>query len=97
MRNLIISMVLGLSSPSTLNLNFRCNLSNTEIESLQRLLFSIGSVQLSSSTADSRGSSLPSIGLFIVKSVYLDLSMTPMTPSITLFHPAKFLWSSKAP
>ena len=94
MRNLTISMVLGLSPPSTLSLNFRPNLSDPEIESLQRLLISIRYVQLSPSTTDSRGLSLSPIGLFTVKSFYLALSMNP---PITLFHPAKFLWSSKVP
>ena len=94
MRNLTISTVLGSSPPSTWNLNFQCNLSNIEFENLRILLISIGSVQLSHSTIDSRGWSLSSTGLFIVKSFYLALSMTP---SITLFHPTKFLWNSKAP
>ena len=55
MTNLTILVVLGHSPPSTLSLNFRCNLSNAEIERLQRLLISIGFVQLSSSPVDSRG------------------------------------------
>ena len=55
MRNLTISMVLGSSPPSTWNLNFRCNLFYVEFENLQRLLISIGSIQLSHFTVDSRG------------------------------------------
>ena len=94
MRNLTISVVLGLSPPSTLSLNFRRNLSDAEIESLQRLLISIGFVQLSPSIADSRGWSWSPTGLFTMKSFYMALYMTP---PITLFHPAKFLWNSKVP
>ena len=41
-RNLTISVVLGSSPPSTLNLNFRRNLTDTEIEHFQRLLLSLG-------------------------------------------------------
>ena len=93
-RNLATSMVLGFSSPSTWNLNFRRNLYDIKFENLKRLLISIGSVQLFHSTTNSRGCSLSSTSLFTVKSLYLALSMTP---SITLFHLAKFLWNSKAP
>ena len=56
--------------------------------------FHFGSMQLFHSTIDSRGCSLSSTSLFTVKSFYLALSITP---SITLFHLAKFLWNSKAP
>ena len=59
-RNLTISVVLGSSPPSTLNLNFWRNLIDTEIEHFQRLLLSLGSVHLSPFTADSRGWSLSS-------------------------------------
>ena len=74
--------------------SFQHNLSDAEIESLQRLLISIGFVQLSSFIVDSRDWPLSPTSLFTMKSFYLALSMTP---SITLFHPAKFLWSSKVP
>ena len=93
-RNLTISVVLGFSPPTTLNLNFQCNLIDTEIEHFQRLLLSLGFVHLSPSTTDSRGWSLSSTCVFTVKSFFLALSMPP-TP--LLFHPAKFIWSLKAP
>ena len=48
-RNLTISMVIGSSPPSTLNLIFRRNLTDSEIERFQGLL------HLSPSIADSRG------------------------------------------
>ena len=87
-------MVLDSSPPSTLNLNFRRNLIDTEIEHFQRLLLSLGYVHLSPLTGDSRGWSLSSTCVFTVKSLFLALSMPP-TP--LLFHRAKFIWSSKAP
>ena len=93
-RNLTISMVLGSSPPSTLNLICHCNLTDSEIEHFQGLLLSLGSVRLSASIAYSRGWSLSSTSLFTVKSFLLALSLPP-TP--LLFHPAKLLWSSKAP
>ena len=86
-------MVLG-SSPPTFNLIFRLNLIDSEIEHFQGILLSLGSVHLSPSIADSRGWCMSSTGLFTVKSFLLALSLPP-TP--LLFHPAKFLWSSKAP
>ena len=92
-RNLTISMVLG-SSSSILNLIFRHNLTDSEIEHFHGLLLSLRSVHLFPSIADSRGWSLSSTGLFTVKSFLLALSLPP-TP--LLFHPTKFLWISKAP
>ena len=87
-RNLAILVVLDSSRPSTMNLNFRRNLTDTGIECLQRFLFSLGCVHLSPSTADSRVWSLSSTSLFYVKYFFLALSLTP-TPM--LFHPPKFL------
>ena len=86
--------VLGSSPPSTSNLHYWYNLTDIEIEHFQRLFLSLGSVHLSPFTADSRGWSLSSICVFSVKSFFLALSM-PSTP--LLFHPSKFIWSSKAP
>ena len=54
-RNLTISMVLGSSPPSTLNLNFRRKLTDMEIEHFHRNFISLGSVHLSPFIADSRG------------------------------------------
>ena len=93
-RNLPISVVLGLSPPSILNLQFRCNLNDIEINHLQGLLFSIASLHLSLSTTDSRSWSVSSIGLFTVKSFSLALSSSS---NLTLFQPATFLWELKAP
>ena len=94
LRNLTISMVFGSSPPSTLNLNFLRNLTNTEIEHFRRLFLSFGSVDLSPFTGDSRGWSLSSTRVFTIKFFFLALSMPP-TP--LLFHTAKFIWSSKVP
>ena len=93
-RNFPISLVFGPSPPSTLNLQFRRNLNDIEINHLQGLLFSIASVHLSLSTADSRSWSVSSTSLFIVKSLALALSSSS---NLTLFQPATFLWETKAP
>ena len=57
-------------------------------------MLSFGSVHLSPSKVDSRGSALSSTSLFTVKSFLLAISLPP---TALLFHPTKFLWSSKAP
>ena len=92
-RNLPISLVRSPSPPSTLNLQFRRNLTNIEINHLQGLLFSIAFVHLSLSTADSRYWSVSSTSLFTVKSFSLALSSSS---NLTLFQPARFLWEAKA-
>ena len=51
-----------------LNHNFCCNLTDLEIELIERLMFSLNVVQLSSSTMDSRGWCLSLIGSFSVTS-----------------------------
>ena len=67
-KNLIILEVLGRSYPSSWNHNFCCNLTELEIELIERLMFSLNVVQLSSSTMDSRGWCLSLIGSFSVTS-----------------------------
>ena len=57
-RNLTISEVLGGSYPSSWNLSFRRNLTDQEIQMLERLMFSLNVVRLSSSIMDS---CLPSV------------------------------------
>ena len=87
-KNLTISIALGNSYPLSWNFNFRRNLTNTEIDLLQRIMSSLGSVFFSPSVADSRACSLSSSGLFFVKSFFLALSnfSNPI-----LFLPTKFL------
>ena len=92
-RNLPISLVLGLSPLSTPNLQFRCNLIDLEINHFQGLLFSIASVHLSLSTEDSRSWSVSSTCLFTIKSFSLALSSSS---NLTLFQSTTFLWESKA-
>ncbi|RVW16749.1 hypothetical protein CK203_076445 [Vitis vinifera] len=93
-KNLTVSNVLGNSFPLAWNLNFRRNLTDSEIDLLQRLMSSLSSVCFSPSLADSRVWSLSSSGLLSVKSFFLALSKVS---NPILFLPAKFLWSSKAP
>ena len=93
-KNLTVSNVLGNSFPLAWNLNFRRNLTDSEIDLLQRLMSSLSSVRFSPSLADSRAWSLSSSGLFTVKSFFLALSKVS---NPNLFLPAKFLWSSKVP
>ena len=52
MKNLIVSNVLGNSFPLSWNFNFRCNLTDLEIDLLQRLMSSLSSVLFSPSLAD---------------------------------------------
>ena len=73
-KNLTVSNVLGNSFPLSWNFNFRRNLTNTEIDLLQRITSSLSSVFFSPSLADSRAWSLPSSGLFPMKSFFLALS-----------------------
>ena len=94
MTNLIVSVVLSNSYPLSWNFNFRRNLTDTEIEFLQRLMSSLSSVHFSPSMTDSRTWSMSSSSLFTVKSFFLSLSnfSNPI-----LFLMAKFMWKSKAP
>ncbi|RVW96808.1 Transposon TX1 uncharacterized 149 kDa protein [Vitis vinifera] len=61
-KNLTVSNVLGNSFPLAWNLNFRRNLTDSEIDLLQRLMSSLSSVRFSPSLADSRAWSLSSSG-----------------------------------
>ncbi|RVX19857.1 hypothetical protein CK203_005103 [Vitis vinifera] len=94
MKNLTVSNVLGNSLPLSWNFNFRRNLTDSEIDLLQRLMSSLNSVLFSPSSLDSRVWSLSSSGLFSVKSFFLALSKVS---NPLMFLPAKFLWSSKVP
>ncbi|RVW16200.1 putative ribonuclease H protein [Vitis vinifera] len=93
-RNLTVSNVLGNSFPLSWNFNFRRNLTDSEIDFLQRLMSSLHSVLLSPSSSDSRAWSLSSSGSFSVKSFFYALSKDS---NPLMFLPAKFLWSSKVP
>ena len=75
-KNLPISPILESSYPPPLflNFNFHCNLSNFEIEDLERLMFSLSCLHLSPSAPDARTQSLSSLGLFTVLSFFVVLS-----------------------
>ena len=73
-RNLAISEVLGSSYPSSWNPSFRRNLIDLEIELLEKLMFSLNALRLSSSTMDSRGWCLFPTNSFSVKSFFMALS-----------------------
>ena len=94
MKNLTVSIVLGNSFSLYWNFNFCRNLTDIEIELLQRIMSSLSSMHFSPSVADSIAWSLSSSSLFSVKSFFLALSnfSNPI-----LFLLDKFLWSSKAP
>ncbi|RVX17758.1 putative ribonuclease H protein [Vitis vinifera] len=94
MKNLTVSNVLGNSLPLSWNFNFRRNLTDSEIDLLQRLMSSLNSVLLSPSSSDSRVWSLSSSSSFSVKSFFYALSKVS---NPLMFLPAKFLWSSKVP
>ncbi|RVW98605.1 putative ribonuclease H protein [Vitis vinifera] len=63
-KNIPISSVLGPTRPFSWNLNFRRNLSNSEIENLEGLMRSLDELHLSPSVPDARFWPLSSSGLF---------------------------------
>ncbi|RVX16773.1 LINE-1 retrotransposable element ORF2 protein [Vitis vinifera] len=73
-KNLTVLIVLGNSLPLSWNFNFRRNLTDSEIDLLQKLMSSLNSVLLSPSSSDSRAWSLSSSGSFSVKSFFYALS-----------------------
>ncbi|RVW40358.1 hypothetical protein CK203_092445 [Vitis vinifera] len=82
------------SRPFLWNLNFRRNLSDSEIEDLEGLMRSIDDLYLSPSVPDARLWPLSSSGLFSVKSFFLALSQSSGSPQN---FPSKFVWNSQAP
>ena len=93
-KNLPISSILGSTRPFSWNLNFRRNLSDSEIEELESLMSSIACLHLSPLASNARPWSLSSLGLFIVKSFFLALSH--LSDSSPVF-PTKFVWNSQVP
>ncbi|RVW38668.1 hypothetical protein CK203_077505 [Vitis vinifera] len=80
--------------PFSWNFNFCRNLSDSEIEDLERLMRSLDCMHLSTSASDARSWSLLSLGLFTVKSFFTALSqMSDSSP----FFPTKFVWKSQVP
>nr|CAN71644.1 hypothetical protein VITISV_041775 [Vitis vinifera] len=93
-KNISISSVLGPSRPFSWNLNFRRNLSDSEIEDLEGLMRSLDDLYLSPSVPDARLWPLSSSGLFSVKSFFLALSQSSGSPQN---FPSKFVWNSQVP
>ncbi|WJZ96627.1 hypothetical protein VitviT2T_015292 [Vitis vinifera] len=93
-KNILISLVLGPTRPFSWNLNFRRNLSDSEIEDLEGLMRSLDGVHLSPSVPDARLWPLSSSRLFSVKSFFLALSQFFGSPQV---FPSKFVWNSQIP
>ncbi|RVW69473.1 Transposon TX1 uncharacterized 149 kDa protein [Vitis vinifera] len=89
-----IYSILGSARPFSWNFNFRRNLTDYEIEDLERLMRSIDCMTLSTFASDARSWFLLPSGLFTVKSFFTALSQTP--DSSPLF-PSKFVWKSQVP
>ncbi|RVW55211.1 hypothetical protein CK203_067141 [Vitis vinifera] len=90
----LLLSVLGPSRPFLWNLNFRRNLSDSEIEDLEGLMRSLDDLYLSPSVPDARLWSLSSSGLFSIKSFFLALSQSSGSPQN---FPSKFMWNSQVP
>ncbi|WJZ91178.1 hypothetical protein VitviT2T_010276 [Vitis vinifera] len=93
-KNISISSVLGPSRPFSWNLNFRRNLSDSEIEDLEGLMWSLDDLHLSPSVPDARLWPLSSSGLFSLKSFFLALSQSSGSPQD---FPSKIVWNSQVP
>ncbi|RVW25918.1 hypothetical protein CK203_095969 [Vitis vinifera] len=91
-KNLTVSNVLGNSLPLSWNFNFRRNLTDSEIDLLQRLMSSLILFFSLLHQIQERGLCLRQV--FSVKSFFLALSKVS---NPLMFLPAKFLWSSKVP
>ena len=93
-KNLTVSTILGHSSSFSWNFNSHHNLTNSEIEDLERLVSSLTHVHLSSSTPNAKAWSLTFSGLCTLKSFFMALSNIP---TFVLFSLTKFIWKSKDP
>ena len=92
-KNPTISLVLESTNPFSWNLNFRHNLSDFEIEDLERLMSSLSHLYLSPFGPDSRAWSLSFLVLFMVKS-FISILSNHIDP-IPSF-PIDFVWKSQA-
>ncbi|KAJ9678120.1 hypothetical protein PVL29_022881 [Vitis rotundifolia] len=93
-KNIPIASILGSTRPFSWNFNFRRNLSDSEIEDLESLMWSLDSLHLSPSGPDMRSWSLSPLGLFTVKSFFLTLSQIHGLPSD---FPTRIVWNSQVP
>ena len=80
--------------PFSWNLNFRRNLSDSEIEDLEGLMRSLDGLHLSPLVPHAGFWPLSSSGLFSVKSFFLALSQFSGSPQV---FPSKFVWNSQVP
>ncbi|RVX21214.1 hypothetical protein CK203_002273 [Vitis vinifera] len=87
-------LVLGPTRPFSWNLNFRLNLSDSEIEDLEGFIRLLDGLHLSPSVLDARFWPLSSSGPFSVKSFFLTLSQFSGSPQV---FPSKFVWNSQVP
>ena len=91
-RNIPISSILGSTRHFSWNVNFRHNLSDSEIEDLECLMRSLNCLHLSPLVSDARSWSLSHSGLFTVK--YFFLALSHCSGSSQVF-PTKFVWNSQ--
>ncbi|RVX05595.1 Transposon TX1 uncharacterized 149 kDa protein [Vitis vinifera] len=93
-KNISISSVLGPSRPFLWNLNFRRNLSDSEIEDLEGLMRSLDDLYLSPSVPDARLWPLSFFRAFFSQILFLTLSQSYGSPQN---FPSKFVWNSQVP
>ena len=91
-KNIPISSILGFTRPFSWNINFRRNLSDSEIEDLEGLMWSLDRLHISPLVPDKRSWSLSPSGFFTVKSFFLALSQYSKSPPV---FPTKFVWNSQ--
>ncbi|RVX04458.1 hypothetical protein CK203_018529 [Vitis vinifera] len=93
-KNIPISSVLGPTCPFSWNLNFRRNLSDSEIEDLEGLMRALDELHLSPSVPNARFWPLSSLGLFSVKSFFSSIiSIFWISSRLS----RKFVWNSQVP
>ena len=93
-KNIPISSILGSDRPFSWNFNLRRNISDSEIEDLERLMQSFDCMHISTSASDARSWSLSSSGLFTIKSFFIAFSqMSDLSPLFS----TKFVWNSQVP
>ena len=89
-----ISSILGSSYSFSWNFNFLCNLSDFDIEDLERLMSSLTCLHLSPFTPNVRAWFLSSSSLFIVKSFFVALSNHSDLVHFLLIN---YVWKSQVP
>ena len=93
-KNCLISTILGNNTLLSRDLVFCRNLTDTEIEYLERLTSLLSNVHLPLYISDTRSWIPSSSGVFSVKSFF---SISSYSPDSVPFYPTNFLWNSKVP